>query len=50
VIGNGISTDRDNTTFVNCLSIMNLQDGLSGLPSGSVYYCSADSNRLYYVP
>ena len=50
IIGNSITTNRTDTTFVNKLSIVNLQDGSAGLPSGSIYYCSTDSNRLYYVP
>jgi len=29
---------------------MDLQDGSAGLPSGAIYYCSTDSNRIYYVP
>jgi hypothetical protein len=50
IVGNGITSSCPNTTYVNCLSIVNLQDGSIGLPSGSVYYCSTDSNRIYYVP
>jgi hypothetical protein len=29
---------------------MNLQDGSVGLPSKALYYCSTDSNRVYFVP
>jgi hypothetical protein len=50
IVGNGIVTSCPNTTYMNCLSIMDLQDGSAGLLSGSVYYCSTDSNRLYFVP
>ena len=50
IVGSDITADRTCTTFVNNLSITNLQDGSGGLPSGAVYYCSGDSNRLYFVP
>ena len=50
VIGNNITTDRTNTTFVNNLSIMNIPDETAlPLPSGSIYKCSASNNQLYIV-
>ena len=45
-----ITTDRICATFVNNLSIKNIPDGAGGLPSGSIYMCSTDSNRIYIVP
>ena len=50
IVGNNISTSCPNTTYVNCLSIVNLPSSSAGLPSGSVYYCATDSNRMYFVP
>jgi hypothetical protein len=37
IVGNGITADRVNATFVNNLSIKNIPNGSGGLPSGSVY-------------
>ena len=50
ILGNGIATTTTGTTFVNQLNIVDLQDGSAGLLAGSVYYCSTDGNRLYFVP
>jgi len=50
IVGSSITANRACTTFVNQLSIMNLPNGSAGLPTGAVYYCSSDSNRLYFVP
>jgi len=49
VIGNSITTDRSNTTFVNNLSIKSIPDETSlPLPTGSVYKCSTNG-QLYIV-
>ena len=37
VVGNGITTNRDLTTFVNNLSIVDIPSSSKGLPPGSVY-------------
>ena len=50
ILGDSIITNRNGTTFINQLSIVNLPDGSAGLPSKAVYYCSTDSNRIYFVP
>jgi hypothetical protein len=50
IVGSNITADRTCATFVNNLSIMALPNGAGSLPSGSLYYCSTDCNRVYYVP
>ena len=49
IIGSGIYSTSDNTTHMNCLNLKDIPDdpGPGVLPSGTVYRCSADSNRLY---
>jgi hypothetical protein len=37
IIGNNITSNRLNTTFVNNLSIMNIPTSSAGLPAGSVW-------------
>jgi hypothetical protein len=37
IVGNGLTTDRVCSTFVNNLSIKNVPTSSAGLPSGSVY-------------
>lgn len=37
IIGNNITADRVNTTFVNNLSIMNIPSASAGLPTGAVW-------------
>ena len=37
IIGNGITSNRDLTTFVNNLSIVDIPSSSKGLPPGSVY-------------
>jgi hypothetical protein len=50
IVGSDISANRECTTFVNNLSILEIPDGSAGLPSGAIYKCSTDCNRLYIVP
>jgi hypothetical protein len=37
IVGNNITADRVNATFVNNLSIKNIPTNPTGLPSGSVW-------------
>ncbi len=51
IAGSRIIADRCDTLFANNLSLKCLCCDLGGsLPSGSVYYCTTDGNRLYFVP
>ena len=49
IIGTNITEDRDCTTFVNYLSIIDLPTTPGSLPSGSVWRCTAD-DTLRIVP
>ncbi len=50
IVGQGITTCCPNTTYVNCLSIVNLPDEtVIGLQPGSLYYDSTTC-VVYYVP
>jgi len=43
IVGSNITTDRTCTTFVNNISIKNIPTASAGLPSGSVWRCTADN-------
>jgi hypothetical protein len=47
IVGNNITADRLNTTFVNNLSIKNIPIASAGLPSGSVW---SNAGQLCIVP
>jgi hypothetical protein len=48
VVGNNITPQRNNTTYVNCLSIVNIPINPIGCPSGTVY--TDGSGNLKIVP
>jgi hypothetical protein len=50
IVGQSITTSCPNTTYVNCLSIVNLPSSSAGLPSGSIWYDGIDSCTIKYVP
>jgi len=48
IVGSNITANAACTTFVNNLSVINLQDGnVPALPTGTIYKCSAEGGRLY---
>ena len=46
IIGSGITTDRNLTTFVNNLSIVDIPSSDAGLPVGSVWHCGDGILRI----
>ena len=49
IVGSNITANRQCSTFVNNLSIMNIPTNSSGLPSGSVWR-NPTTNGLFIVP